>query len=595
MRAHRACFALLLLSLFSLLSAVHAVPVVKRQAAGSVSNTALVIAISTDAADEAVSTLNQYNQPTDVLVVPQNGTDLPDLTTTEGSVTVGNYGLIIVIGLASYDYSAGWASAITTDQWNTLYAYQLTYGVRMIHLDGYPGNFPDTAMTMGPAGGCCDSSTEEQYVTLLDTSLAPSGPIPTLSTVGLWHYPATITDFNTTSAFILFGTNQLYATNSVAGVIQNFGGRQQMVFFLTGASWSATTNYLGQIWYQWGYSGASPVTISSTALVIATDADVAAEPIFTLNQYNQTYQLLAMAQSGTPLPALTSIDASNNTVANYGLIIVVSLAAYDYGGTTGWASAITTTQWNTLYAYQLLYGIRMIHLDGYPDNFEGTTTAPGPIGCCASDEQLVSVVDTSLLTLSGLSAANLSTLGLWHYPATITDATTTTAFIDFAPNAEFNTSTVAGVLQTFSGRQQMVLFLTGASWSSTTAYLGDVWYSWGYQALPSTSTTNGNSSSTSSAASAARSSALANPITAFTTASGTGCIPNGYFAQYTYENVAPALWCAGQCSKILQDEYTYSLVSTPDCEAFFYGEIANDVPPDNYEFICLLYPRVCSC
>jgi len=587
MRAH--CFVLLLLSIFSLLSAVHAAPV-KRQttSGGSVASTALVIAISTDAADEAVSTLNQFNQPTQVLVIPQNGTDLPSLETTSGSVTVGNFALIIVIGLASYDYSTGWASAITTDQWDTLYAYQLTYGVRMIHLDGFPGNFPGTAVAYNAAGGCCVSDIE-QVVTVLDTTLAPSGTAPVLSTIGLWHYPATITNFTTTSSFLLFEANQIYNTNTVAGVIQNFGGREQMVFFLDGASWSATTNYLGELWYNWGYGFVTTVSISPTALVIATDADAAAEPIFTLNQYNQTYQLLAIPQNGTDLPALTSTNGANVTVANYGLIIIVSLVSYDYGGTTGWQSAITTDQWEALYSYQSLYGIYMIHLDGYPDNFLGTTTAPnGPIGCCSSDEQLVSVVDTSLLTLAGLSPANLSTLGLWHYPAAITDATTTTAFIDFAPNAEYNTTTVAGVLQNLGGRQQMVLFLPGASWSSTTAYLGSIWYSWGYQGLSPTTTTTSNPSSESSVVAAARSSALADPLSAFAMVADSACVANGFFANFTTDTVTPDPWCAGVCRNILQNEYTYTLVSTPDCVSFLRAEIALATAPDA-EFMCLLY------
>ena len=481
--------ALLLGIVFLFLSGSHAAAV-KRQST-SVSSTALVIAVSTDAADEAVSILNNFNQTNQVLVVEQTGTPLPTLETISGSSSVGNYGLIIVIGLASYDYATGWASAITSEQWSALYAYQLTYNVRMIHLDGYPGSFEGTALALeienddgwtvaAVNAGCCSSGDQSVY--LLDSSLAP---IESLSTIGLWHYPATITDFSTTTPFLEFGAiSNEYPSPTVAGVTQNFGGREQMVFFIDGGSWSATTNYLGGVWFRWGYQ----ISVADTALVVATDATAADEAVYILNNYNQSYQLLVVAQTGTPLPTLETVDASGNPVGNFGLIVVIGLTAYDYGGTTGWASAISSDQWSELYTYQLIYGVRMIHLDGYPNNFEGVTTSPnGPIGCCSSEEQYVYAVDTTLLSAGGLSTAatNLSTLWLWHYPAAITDPTTTTAVLDFAPNNEYNTTTVAGVFQNFSGREQMVFFLTGASWSSTTTYLGSIWFYWGYARLNS--------------------------------------------------------------------------------------------------------------
>jgi hypothetical protein len=548
---------LLFCVLFSLLSRTSATPV-KRQTT-SFSDTALVIAVSDAAADEAVSLLNQYNQTTEVLVVAQNGTDLPSLETVNGSSDVGNFGLIVIIGLASYDYggTTGWASAITPTQWSDLYAYQLKYGVRMIHLDGYPGNFPGTALALGP-GGCC--SAEDQYVSLLDTSFVPTdGQAVSLSTVGLWHYPATVTDFTTTTPFLGFASNSEYPSPTVAGVIQNIGGREQMVFFIAGGSWSWTTNYLGHIWFRWGY-GAISNTLSQTALVVATDANAAGEATYILGQYNQSYQLLAFPQTAGVLPSLQSFDTSSKAiVGNFGLIIVISLASYDYGGTTGWASSITTQQWATLYAYQSIQGVRMVHLDGYPANFPGTTLAPGPIGCCASEEQYVYPVDTPLVSAAGLSVANLSTLGLWHYPATITDNTTTTDFIDFGANSEFSTPTVAGVLQNFNGRQQMVFFLTGASWSSTTGYLGGIWFYWGYgtQAAPTNTMTTGTPTTTTTATSTSSSLALTSPLSVFTEVYSGYCIPYnntlpGAYLDYGTGNTldgSPNFVCAQHCRK----------------------------------------------
>jgi hypothetical protein len=157
------------------------------------------------------------------------------------------------------------------------------------------------------------------------------------------------------------------------------------------------------------------------------------------------------------------------------------LVAYDYGGTIGYASALTTAQFTTLYNYQTKYNVRMIHLDGSPFSFAGVTIAPGPGGCCTLPEtQTVSLLNGTITPPAGLNVTDLSTDGLWHYPAIITDTTTTTAFLQFGTNADYPTPTVAGVLQNFAGRQQMVLFLTGGSWSETTLSLGGLWIEWGY-------------------------------------------------------------------------------------------------------------------
>ena len=108
--------------LFLLLSGINATSLRKR----SLDETALVIASSTSAADEAVSILNAHDQPSQLLIMAANGTDLPPLETISGSNSVGNFGLIIIIGLATYDYGGtiGWASPITSAQWTDLYSYQ---------------------------------------------------------------------------------------------------------------------------------------------------------------------------------------------------------------------------------------------------------------------------------------------------------------------------------------------------------------------------------------------------------------------------------------------------------------------------------------
>jgi len=49
----------------------------------------------------------------------------------------------------------------------------------------------------------------------------------------------------------------------------------------------------------------------------------------------------------------------------------------------------------------------------------------------------------------------VSTQGLYHYPATITNSSIATEFIQFAPAAGFSTTSTAGVINNIGGRQQV--------------------------------------------------------------------------------------------------------------------------------------------
>jgi len=77
------------------------------------------------------------------------------------------------------------------------------------------------------------------------------------------------------------------------------------------------------------------------------------------------------------------------------------------------------------------------------------------------------------------SNAGITTQGLWHYPATITNATIATQFASFAPAGSFSTATTAGVINKIGSRQQMVFFISWATdWSITSNYLQHAWIHW---------------------------------------------------------------------------------------------------------------------
>jgi hypothetical protein len=227
-------------------------------------------------------------------------------------------------------------------------------------------------------------------------------------------------------------------------------------------------------------------TLYQSALILCTttagDADQA---LGVLQGYGVPITVKTIPQTGAALPALETITGANSA-GNYGLIIVVGLVTYDMGGTTGWASAITAAQWTTLYNYQTKYGVRMIHLDAFPGTQFGTVLAPGPGGCCNTGEQTVTLTDTTFIPTAGLKSSPLSTVGLWHYPATVSDATNgTVSFLQFGTSAQYPATSVAGVRQKIANgagfREQMAIFVEGGSWSLTTNYLAHIWFHLGYR------------------------------------------------------------------------------------------------------------------
>lgn len=208
----------------------------------------LVIARDSPSAGVASSGLNAYGIPFTTLLVPQDGVALPALNSSSG----GNFGGIVVASEVSYNYGTeGYQSALTTDQWNQLYAYQLEYGVRMVQYDVYPGpNYGATAV----GNGCCSTGVEQE-ISFTDVSDFPTSGLRTgagVSTEGLWHYPATISNTSTTKEIASFAANSVTTGDTTAAVINDFDGRQQMAFFISfDTTWSSTSSYLQHAWITW--------------------------------------------------------------------------------------------------------------------------------------------------------------------------------------------------------------------------------------------------------------------------------------------------------------------------------------------------------
>ncbi|OQE18920.1 hypothetical protein PENFLA_c020G00457 [Penicillium flavigenum] len=213
--------------------------------------------------------------------------------------------------------------------------------------------------------------------------------------------------------------------------------------------------------------------VAADILVIARDAAAAGVASSGLNGYGIPFTTLIVPSAGVALP-----DLNGTAGGNFGGIVVASEVSYEYGGDVGFQSALTTDQWNQLYAYQLEYGVRMVQYDVYPGPKFGTSALGG---CCDDGvEQLVSFTDISDFPTSGLkTGAGVSTSGLWHYPATISNTTSTKQIASFAPTTGFTTESAAGVINNFDGRQQMAFFIGfDTNWSATSSYLQHAWITW---------------------------------------------------------------------------------------------------------------------
>lgn len=70
--------------------------------------------------------------------------------------------------------------------------------------------------------------------------------------MGLYHYPASITNTSIATPIASFDPSGSFTTNTTAAVINNIGGRQQMVWFMSWATdWSQTSNYLQHAYIHW--------------------------------------------------------------------------------------------------------------------------------------------------------------------------------------------------------------------------------------------------------------------------------------------------------------------------------------------------------
>ncbi|KAN0072001.1 hypothetical protein V8E54_009730, partial [Elaphomyces granulatus] len=233
------------------LAAVTLVSQASISSAATIGGNILVIARDNVSVTIASNVFMAYGIPFTTLIVPQEGAALPALNSSSG----GNFAGFVVESNVAYD-TENRNSALTGDQWNQISAYQVQYSVRMVQYNVQPGSLYGTAAANTGIKGCCDPGVE-QNLYFTDTSSFPTAGLKTqpganVSTKGLGHYPASITNTNTTKEIAQFAANSQFNSTTTAGVINNVDGREQMVFFTSlDTAWSSTSTFIQHAWVHW--------------------------------------------------------------------------------------------------------------------------------------------------------------------------------------------------------------------------------------------------------------------------------------------------------------------------------------------------------
>ena len=127
----------------------------------------------------------------------------------------------------------------------------------------------------------------------------------------------------------------------------------------------------------------------------------------------------------------------------------------------------------------------MIHMNAYP----GSQFGMSQLGrCCSADVQQTVTLDGNIpssdFPTAGLKSPALNMTGIWHYPSTVTDTSTTRSFLTFVANSQFTTTSSGGVINKFSdGREQMVFHMSFGTWSPVSSYMCHIWIHWGMRGL----------------------------------------------------------------------------------------------------------------
>ncbi|KAJ3317490.1 hypothetical protein HDU76_001160, partial [Blyttiomyces sp. JEL0837] len=126
--------------------------------------------------------------------------------------------------------------------------------------------------------------------------------------------------------------------------------------------------------------------------------------------------------------------------------------------------------------YQTKYNVPLVVFNDYPDPATGVTAAGS-----TADAHSIVMADYSFAVAAGLQPSlAVSSAGLYHYPATITNPSLAKPILYFEPlQPNWPTQTVAAALITVGSRQQLSFYFPFAWWSTSSMILSHIWVAWG--------------------------------------------------------------------------------------------------------------------
>jgi hypothetical protein len=402
------------------------------------------------------------------------------LTNTDGSP---KYSRIVLVddGLTYDAGAAGWISALSAANWAALDAYQVAHNVPSISLAAYPDAAKHgVAIVDGLSGG----TTRSVYVTSEGASSAALE-------VTTWSHEVTIPaeQATTTTAFTTY-----VATGNVASVVRTTSsGAKRLVHFTTFAIWNAGDAALMTASWNWSLlqlgetlpTPPAPTTAPTTAplspvirsrvLLLETGTDAAQ-----IGVAKQTFEAVGVAYDvvnavASPELAVTLINSEDGS-GLYDVIVMESssLAHYD-SASDSWPSALSSTQWATLWQYCRDYSVRSVALSGNVDPAMGVTLVLGGTSTAAESY----LAPAALAADPSVVATRTFELeSLWRYEVSITNPSTTVAFTKVKNPVEGAADNVVSIVHTDAqGLERLIFYHDAATWSESKE-LGPVWWAW---------------------------------------------------------------------------------------------------------------------
>ncbi|KAF2728798.1 hypothetical protein EJ04DRAFT_590727 [Polyplosphaeria fusca] len=212
------------------------------QAAVTINSTLLVLSREPNATNSATLLLQGYGIPYQVVDLSLPGAGFPQLNS---SSSAGNFGGVVAVSGRDYAGSDDWKTVLSAKQWQEIYTYQESFGVRLVRLNAWPSS--DYGVDTAGAKVTTDLPVSVSDATQFTTANLVSGA--SMNTVGITKYPAKITNSSLATEIAQFSST----SKSTAAVINKFSsGREQQVWFMTFAPGTSTSSaLLSHAWIHW--------------------------------------------------------------------------------------------------------------------------------------------------------------------------------------------------------------------------------------------------------------------------------------------------------------------------------------------------------